>query len=286
MIKDDLLKPVNLSSEQIITRVSVYYAIMITLLIFVQIVAGGNLFTLFDGNELWITNSIRGITGITGILLTLVFLNYDRKSIHWSGFFWESNKTQKIIIFSAIAGLVGASATIITEFTTNIIIEEIQFLNILEILVTSVFTIVGIGIGEEIIYRGYIQKLIEEKYTFITGTLISAALFGLHHFIIGVFVQDTSPLYMLTWGITAMIFGISMSYIVRICNNNLIFAIGVHSFWDICYFALQIETYNYREDILLSFYAIIAQIIGSVIIVILTYFFYNKYIVKQNETDS
>ena len=91
MIKDDLLEPESLSSEQIIARVSFYYVIMITLLIFVQIVTGSNLYALFNGNELFITNIIRGITGITGILLTLVFLNYDGKTISWLGFFWESN---------------------------------------------------------------------------------------------------------------------------------------------------------------------------------------------------
>ena len=283
MKKDDLLEPVSLSSEQIIARVSFYYVIMITLLIFVQIVTGSNLYTLF-GNEIFITNIIRGITGITGILLTLVFLNYDRKTISWLGFVWESNKTHKIIILSAIVGLSGVIGTYTIEIVSNIIIEEIGFLNIFEIIVTSTFTIVGIGIGEEIIYRGYIQKLLEQKYSFAIGAFVSSVLFGLHHFIIGVFVPDATLLYMLTWGITATIFGLSMSYVVKICNYNLIFAIGVHSIWDIFYFTLKIETYDYHQDIYLALIAIMAQLIGSLIIVVLTYYFYNKYFTNQQET--
>lgn len=270
---NDFLEPIKISPFEIFVRIVFYYIIVVTFMVFLQILTAVNLNELLQ-SELLTINLIRATTGIVGIGITYVFLRYDKEPLRWVGLFWTKDSL-KLILWAAPVTIVSVMVTIIIEFLFNIIPQKFQLISLPAISITIFFTVLGIGIGEEVIYRGYIQKLVQERYSFLQATLVSSCLFGLNHFFLGAFLPDANIIYMITWATTATIFGISMSYVVKLTDYNLIFAICIHAFWDTVYFILQIDSFNYTtlDNMIIE---IIAQIIGSVLILFLSYYIYKK----------
>jgi membrane protease YdiL (CAAX protease family) len=283
---NNLLTPKKQTNFEVLVRVAIFYVVNVTLLIFTQIVTTNILVSIFppdnSANRIVVINIIRGVSGIVGIIITFIFLQNEKKSLTWTGLDWDNKRASSIFFLGGVLiGLIAVLPTFIIEFLVDIIdISAIQLLSLPALLITSFFTILGIGIGEEIIYRGYIHKVIEKQTeNFWLATIISATTFGLLHFIIGIFQRDI--FYMTTWGIVSVIFGISMSLVYRETNYNLMMPIAIHAIWDIFYFALQIETFSYEANKLI--FAVFAQIIGSLVIVILGIGIYRQYIVDKLE---
>ncbi|MHA2298298.1 MAG: CPBP family intramembrane glutamic endopeptidase [Candidatus Hodarchaeales archaeon] len=289
VIPEGLEKKITWGKNALLMRIVVFYITIVVLLFALQVLIGQLIISSL-GRELTsadltlLNNLLRGLTGVVGMITCFLFLKYDNLQLKIIGL---KNFRNSYFLFM-IAGIITAVAlvpTVLVELLLNIIpvdivasltgIEIIDktisfVFNILPglelIILTILFSFVGIGLGEEIIFRGYIQNVMESGYSFIQSTIVSAFLFGLLHFIIGVFSGNL--IYMITWGIAGLIFGIGMSYVYKITDSNLIIPIAIHGFWDAYLFLFQAE-FVYT-DWFMAVGEIVAQIIGVVVFSLLT----------------
>ncbi|MFW9996194.1 MAG: lysostaphin resistance A-like protein [Candidatus Odinarchaeota archaeon] len=267
-IPGGLEKKITWEKNILLLRIGIFYATIIIILFALQLILSQFLTNIIvDADINVINNLLRGLTGIVGMLTCFLFLKYDTLRLYIIGL----NNFQKSHIFFLIAGIITAVAlipTVIIEILFKIIpVEEVALLGNVElILLTILFSFAGISLGEEVIFRGYIQTVLETKYSFIKTSIVSAFLFGFLHFIIGVF--NLNLIYMVTWGIAGFIFGIGMSYIYKITGNNLIIPIAIHGFWDAYLFLFQVN-FEYN-DWFVAAGEIMAQIVGVLIFCILT----------------
>ena len=75
------------------------------------------------------------------------------------------------------------------------------------------------GIGEELLFRGFLQKALEESFQPWLALLISNFFFAMAHWI--------TPFYALFAGILGLLLGFAMLY-----SQNLLVPILIHSFYD------------------------------------------------------
>ena len=208
------------------------------------------------------------------MITCFLFLKYDNLRLKVIGL---KNLPRSHILFlmSGVITLLALIPTVIIEIALDIIPGgQLVFLgDIVLIVVTITFSFIGIALGEEIIFRGYIQTVLESKFSFLQATIVSAFLFGLLHFIIGIF--ENNFVYMVTWGSAGFIFGIGMSYIYRITNYSLIIPIAIHGFWDAYLFVFQ-ANFQYNNWIMATG-EIVAQCVGVVIFCILTYLIVKRF---------
>ncbi len=219
-----------------------------------------------------LVNVARALLGIIAIVVTVAFIKMEKRKNRLSDFGVKFYKPISyadffVGIFIAIAGL-----------TPTIVVESIFGIITLNALLPLIFwpitigiTLVGIGYGEELIFRGYIFQKIEEKSNFIIGALISSLYFGLIHFII------SSPTInlptMLALSGSAAVIGFAFVLIYKFCDNNLWLAISIHGWWDIFLFLFQAE-FKY-DTYLIAIIEIIATLVGSAVLVGLSYAYSN-----------
>jgi len=130
-----------------------------------------------------------------------------------------------------------------------------------------------IGIGEEILFRGYLQRILESRYSFENSALISAFLFGFLHF----WLKSTSRsvLSMVAILFSATVIGLTFSYTFKITGYNLIFPIAIHGFWDFFLFIFQIDfIYNTWLQVGME---IFASTIGAIVIFLLVRYYAENY---------
>jgi len=104
---------------------------------------------------------------------------------------------------------------------------------------TLLVAVLAIGLGEELLFRGYLQTILETKYSFMFSAIVSAFLFGLLHFFLwwptGNLENSIAILF------SAFAIGLSLSFVFKITNYNLTLAVAIHGFWDFILFAFQAE---------------------------------------------
>jgi membrane protease YdiL (CAAX protease family) len=101
------------------------------------------------------------------------------------------------------------------------------------------------SIGEEVESRGYLQTVFSRATGMRGGILISAALFGVSHIPINIFIYHSSPAATLSNVAGATIFGIVAAYLFTI-TGNILASISLHSVWNVIQFSfpLQIDIPN------------------------------------------
>lgn len=88
------------------------------------------------------------------------------------------------------------------------------------VLATALLLGTVAGVGEEIVFRGFLQRLIERKAGVAGGVALSAAVFGACHAV--------TPTYALLAGLA----GAFMSCVWMWSGHNLLVPIVAHSFYD------------------------------------------------------
>jgi len=272
-IPEFLEKKITWQKNALVLRIIIFYCTIIVLLFALQIIIGDLLVSNTDNISI-INNVLRGLTGIIGMITCIIFLKYDNLKLKIIGL----KNLPRGHIFFIIAGVVTLIAlvpTVIIELALNIIPpgQLVLLTDFALIAITITFSFVGIGLGEEIIFRGYIHTVFETKFGFAQASIVSAFLFGLLHFIIGVF--KINFIYMVTWGIAGFIFGLGMSYVYRITGYSLLIPIAIHGFWDAYLFVFQAD-FEYL-DWIMAVGEIIAQCVGVTIFCILTYLIVKRF---------
>lgn len=221
------------------------------------------------------------IDGIVGIVLTLVFLSFDNKKFKSIGLSYH-NKLGLLIIVGLVLTIISLSCAYAIEMYGGVVanlstllndrykIEDLgNISNLLNYSAIVIITFLGIAVGEEIMFRGYIQNLMESQTTFLRATIVSSVLFGFLHS----FLDLTSTQYviqtMVAVGVSATIFGFVFSYAYEISGKNLLLPIIIHGTWDsIIYFFKTQYVYHTLLNVLAE---IFSQLIAASVLILLLY---------------
>ncbi|UCG89612.1 MAG: CPBP family intramembrane metalloprotease [Candidatus Heimdallarchaeota archaeon] len=263
------------STQDLWIRVILFFAICVILIFSFQGFVLRLVRELFNnGNaypETLEINLVRAMNGIVGIGLVYIFLQFDRKKMSDAGLSWNKEFGWEWILLSIPITIAGFIPTILIEYIFNIVIIE-GLLDIVGILLSLVIAFFAFGVGEELLFRGYLQTILESKYSFMFSAIVSAALFGLLHLLLLAPGGRLEDMFAILFSAFAM--GLTFSYIFKTTKHNLIFPIAIHGFWDFFYFAFQAET-TYQE-IFHTVVGIFASIIGAVVIFLLFYLYTTK----------
>ncbi|RDU37346.1 hypothetical protein DRW41_05725 [Neobacillus piezotolerans] len=117
---------------------------------------------------------------------------------------------------------------LLAQYSVFEIQTELSFKTILALLVGSLIVSCSAGIIEEMLFRGYLFKVIEGKWGAASAIVATSVLFGALHLLTGGSLQVLDTLFILTAG---TIVGIMFSLIVQ-KTGNLWNAAAVHTIWN------------------------------------------------------
>ena len=217
-------------------------------------------------------NLQRAINGIVGVGLVYGFLRFDRQKLKVAGFEWNKLKAKEWVILSIPITLAALIPTVIIEDIFEIITIG-DLLDPIALIITFIITFLAIALGEEILFRGYLQTLLETRYSFNIAAVVSAFLFGLLHFLLASTGRELYP--MITILIAAFVIGLSLSYTYRITGYNLILPVAIHGFWDFFLFMFQAEFFYLKPDQVIM--EIVASAVGAFIIFALVKYYAENY---------
>ncbi|MHA1993692.1 MAG: CPBP family intramembrane glutamic endopeptidase [Candidatus Hodarchaeales archaeon] len=263
-------------------RVILFFSICVILIFSFQSFVLPLVTTVFNNGEnfpLTIRLNIqRAMNGVVGIGLVYVFLRMDRLKMAVTGFEWDKDMAIEWILWSIPITIAGLIPTVIIEYIFGIIIIN-QLLDILGILLTLFVTIFMIGIGEEILFRGYLQRILESRYSFQNSAILSAFLFGLLHFWLA--STSGSVLYMVAILFSATVIGLTFSYTFKITGYNLILPVAIHGFWDFFLFIFQVDfIYDTWLRVIME---ISASSIGALVIFLVVRYYAENYQKKPSQ---
>ncbi len=223
----------------------------------------------FNGTSLPETlsnNIIRAMNGVVGVGLVYFFLRFDRLQMKAVGLEWDEKKGIEWLLIGIPIAFVALIPTVILELLFGIVTFS-GLLDLIGIVLTLFVTVIAIGMGEELLFRGYIQRILQTSYSFQTSAVISAFLFGLLHF--SLFAPGGNLFSMVAILFSAFSIGLSLSYTFKITKYNLILPISIHGFWDFFLFVFQAEfVYETLSQALME---ILASVAGAGVIFYLVY---------------
>ena len=189
-------------------------------------------------NPVWYT-AIGVLSGLIGLLIVWFLVRViEKSSFKWKsvGLDWRSNSLLVILLGTILALLLFVASILIRYIlgsngsSLNVFINGVS----IPILFQNLVLYLAMGFGEEIVFRGYMQTRLVERYSTIWGILITAVVFVLLHQI----SYSLSPILILSgvmlWTIVGILYHLSKSlYLVVILHglmnalfNNVDFEFG------------------------------------------------------------
>lgn len=263
------------SFRDAIIRLIIFYSLILVFLLTFQLGFTG----LFHISNPWFIEAL--IVGVVGLVLSFIFLSFDGKKVSSVGFLIHK-KTGQLVIISLITTTISLTSAYIIEMSGGVVslnqmltqryfVEDLstpdQLFNYVLIVI---ITFCCIAVGEELMFRGYIQNILESQFSFLKATLISSILFGFVHSFLSLSGYQNVLNTMIALGVSATIFGFVFAYAYRITGNNLTLAILIHGIWDsIIYFFNTQYNYATISNVLTE---ISSQIVAALILIGLLYF--------------
>jgi len=256
-------------------RVIIYYVVMATFLFLLQLGIGSIIFSIPEISIENKENILYSITGILGFIVTVAFLKFDdSRPLRQIGLFLPDRPLLILIVSVTITPFALLFGFVI-EHLSGIINFSQMFQNFISDPITltllALFTVLGIGAGEEIMFRGYIQRVLESNLGFWTAGIISSLMFGFLHIFL-LITRTTDTLFaMIAVGASATIFGLMFVYAYQRTGRNLLFPILIHGIWDVFIFIFNTEfVYDKAEKVVLE---IVSQAVAAVVLIILIYLY-------------
>lgn len=268
------------STREMWLRLIIYYILISTLLFILQFGIGS--FLIYYPEIENISETILfSLTGILGIGLTWIFLKFDDRQIKQIGVFIPDR-----IILLFLLALIFTPIALIFGFIIENAFEIINFTEMIEglisdpliLVLTALVTFLGIAVGEEIMFRGYILRLLESNLTFWKAALISSILFGLLHSFLLVSSENALN-SMIAVGVSATIFGLMFSYAYYKTGRSLGLPILIHGIWNLGIFIFNTE-FHY-EKLVQVFFEIFSQTLAALILIIVIYYYAERFPAKR-----
>ncbi len=119
----------------------------------------------------------------------------------------------------------------IAAFALNLLMPTVFFQDISMLPLTFAFMTLVVGVSEEWLFRGFIQRILSEKFTNGVAITIQAILFGLWHIVWHIGPEGVDIVGMFTHVIFSFIWGILVG-IIFIKTGSLLAPILIHGLWD------------------------------------------------------
>lgn len=275
------------TTENLWIRVILFFIICLILIFSLQSFVVPLLESMFNSGtkfpDTLRVNITRAMNGVVGIGLVYVFLKFDRQKLHVVGFKWNKDFGSEWIVLGLLIAILALIPTVIIELLFEIIPwkeQPLVLLDIFSLLLTLLVAVLAIGLGEELLFRGYLQTILETKYSFMFSAIISAFLFGLLHFFLWWPTGSLENMYAILF--SAFAIGFSLSFVFKITNYNLTLAVAIHGFWDFILFAFQAEfVYIDFPHVLIE---IFASFIGAAVIFYCVYQYSERRLKQISET--
>lgn len=271
-----------LSSKDALIRIFFYYGLLIVFNLVFQLGLPSLIGTNITINPYVIEATV---VGVVGFFLTLFFLSFDQKKISSLGF-----SKHKKFLFLVLVGALTTPIALACAYTFEILggvvsvkqmladrylIENFSNLHpLLDYSVIVFITFVGIAVGEEIIFRGYLQNLFESQTSVLKATFASSIMFGFMHSILILMGTVQVLQSMIAVGVSATIFGFVFTYASKITGGNLTLPIIIHGIWNSIIFFFDTK-YDYVTAFKISS-EIFSQIVAAIVLVGLL-FIINRY---------
>ena len=261
-------------------RTIIYYVLIATLIFLLDLGISNLLISVLNKllNIYAQDAVIYALSGIIGMGLTWIFLRFDDRPLKQIGFF---SSNEKIPLF--IGGIFITIVALIVSFTIEGMSGIINYSQMIHGLITDPFilvtlalvTLLGIGVGEEIIFRGYIFRVLESNLSIKRAAVLSSIMFGLLHTFLYVTVQQDALNTMIAVGVSAIAFGIMLCYAYVRSGRNLLLPIVIHGTWDFLIFIFNTDfQYDTVSKVLLE---ISSQIISAILLIIGVWFLTERF---------
>jgi hypothetical protein len=261
------------SSKDAMVRLIMYYGLILVFMLTFQL-GFANIVSIISNNTIDSLIIQAAVIGLVGFLLTYIFLSFDDKKIASVGF--KSHK--KLFLFIIIAfftTVISLSVAYIIEIAGEVVsidqmlstryMIESDFNDLLSFLIITLLTFFGIALGEEIMFRGYIQNVLESQTSYLRATAISSILFGLLHSFLLTAGNEQVLQSMIAIGLSATIFGFVFSYAYKISGNNLTLPILIHATWNSIIFFFNTD-FDYATISKILF-EIFSQLVAAIILI-------------------
>ncbi len=209
-------------------------------------------------------NLSQGMVGMVGILVTWAFLKMDNLDFTYIGLKWRQFKDESFHFLAAASIVLPALiVTVSLEYFFGLVQFQGPAPSIFPIIAIIV-AFLGIGIGEEIIYRGYIYRKAKELLNKPTALILSSFFFGMIHIV--TWSPSRSLTTMFAIAISAFFIGAVFTMALEMANTRLLFPIYMHGWWNMFLFVYRASfTYKSTFDI---FYEVFSVFIGCVMMTI------------------
>lgn len=226
------------TSTEAWVRVVSYYILLLALMLSLQLGLGG-LTREWVKNDFAVANVLAGVIGIIGIGLTFLFLKFDGRPMRQIGVFLPSGLVVLTIV-GLLATPVALAFTYLIEWLGGVVDFDQMWRDRITdpvlFALRALIVLVGIGVGEELMFRGYLQRVLESQLSFWKASAITAVAFGLLHSFLYTSAIENVVYKMVAIGCSATIFGFVFSYAYKMTGRNLYLPILIHGLWDILIF--------------------------------------------------
>ena len=267
------------SLKDAIIRLIFYYGLILVFLMTFQIGLSNLLSNSLDAQGIIIVEAT--IIGIVGLVMTFVFLSFDDKKMSSIGFTYH-DKYRILGIIGIITTAIALTIAYAIEMSggvvdsLDVLLKNRYFIEnlskpteLLNFSALAFITFFGIAVGEEIMFRGYIQNVLESQTSFLKATFVASILFGFVHSFLNLPGNIDVVQKMVAIGVSATIFGFVFSYAYKITGRNLFLPIIIHGTWDsIIYFFKTNYHYTTVFNVLTE---IFSQIVAAIVLVGLLY---------------
>jgi membrane protease YdiL (CAAX protease family) len=159
----------------------------------------------------------------------------DRRRFSWREIGWEFGpRAGKLflagIVINGLLGIAIVSTILITGWQQVEIngLTEYGLATVAGYLVLTAVIMLSVGIGEETLFRGYIQTDLMRKYGNLPALLVTSLIFAAIHIVMLISGQEVSPLSIFNIFLASLVMGY-----LYIITGSICASIGFHFFQDV-----------------------------------------------------
>jgi membrane protease YdiL (CAAX protease family) len=172
---------------------------------------------------------------IAWVLVPAAFIIFvDRKRFSWRELGWDLGpRGIKLflagILVNALLGLAIVSTIVLTGWQQVIVygIPAYGLATVAGYLALTAILMLAVGIGEETLFRGYIQTDLMRKYGNFTALIVTSLIFAVIHIVMLISGQEVSPLSIFNIFIASLVMGY-----LYVITGSICASIGFHFFQD------------------------------------------------------
>ena len=187
----------------------------------------------------------------------------DNLDFGYIGIKWQKLKDESLNFLIAAAIVLPALATtVILEFTFGLVRFQGPAPSVFP-FIAIIVAFLGIGIGEEIIYRGYIYKKAKDLLNKPIAMILASMAFGSIHIITWSPTRSLETMFAIA--ISAFLISIVLILALEIAKTQLLFPIYMHGWWNLFLFVYR-ASFQY-DDVMDVFLEVFSVFVGCMIMV-------------------